>query len=346
MTKESFFRDHPSAFFLDPANPKALGEYLSSLNRLTTDEYVVSADKAGEGNMNCVVRVTTNQHRFILKQSRPWVEKYPQIAAPWDRALAEGRFYAAIAENAGVASMMPRVRWTDDDARLLALEDLGESADFFPLYRGEIDLSDETLCALLGYLSALHAIPLAPAVRAGLANRAMRELNHAHIFDLPLRADNGFPLESFTPGLEAVATSLQQDRAYVAAVHELGRRYLADGPALLHGDFFPGSFLRVSTGLKVIDPEFGFAGEAEFDVGVLVAHLHLATQPASIVNRAWSLYRPIGAFSIALARQFAGVEIMRRLIGIAQLPLAAGLDEKRRLLDLSRRLVLHPDEKS
>ena len=346
MTKESFVLDHPELPYLDAAEPKALQAYLVSTKRLTPGEYVKQVARAGEGNMNCVVRVTTNRKSFILKQSRPWVEKYPQIAAPWDRALAEVRFYAAIADTPGVASMMPRVLWSDDAARLLALEDLGEAADFFPLYRGDIHLSDETMRALLAYLSALHAIPLTPAQQAALANREMRALNHAHIFDLPLRADNGFPLESFTPGLGAVAVSLQQDRAYVAAVHDLGRRYLADGSTLLHGDFFPGSFLRVPTGLRIIDPEFGFAGEAEFDLGVLLAHLHLARQPATLVARACSLYRPAGKFSIALARQFAGVEIMRRLIGIAQLPLAADLDEKRRLLELSRRLVLQPDEKS
>ena len=346
MTKEFFVRDHPEVPYLDSAEPGVLSAYLASQNRLEPGEHVVRVAKAGEGNMNCVLRVTTTRQTFILKQSRPWVEKYPQIAAPWDRALAEGRFYAAIANAAGVASMMPRIRWTDEGARMLALEDLGEAADFFPLYRGLIDLSEETLRALLAYLSALHAIPLAPVQREMLANRAMRELNHAHIFDLPLRTDNGFPLDAFTPGLEAVANSLKQDRRYVAAVQDLGRRYLADGPTLLHGDFFPGSFLRVSTGLKIIDPEFGFAGDAEFDVGVLVAHLHLAAQPAPVIARAWSLYRPVGEFSIARARQFAGAEIMRRLIGIAQLPLAAGLDDKRRLLDLSRRLVLHPGEKS
>lgn len=37
---------------------------------------------------------------------------------------------------------------------------------------------------------------------------------------------------------------------------------------------------------------------------------------------------------------FAGVEIMRRLIGVAQLPVRYGIEEKRRLLDLSRKLVL------
>ena len=40
---------------------------------------------------------------------------------------------------------------------------------------------------------------------------------------------------------------------------------------------------------------------------------------------------------------FAGVEVMRRLIGVAQLPLTYGLDVKRRLLDVSRCLVLTPD---
>lgn len=42
----------------------------------------------------------------------------------------------------------------------------------------------------------------------------------------------------------------------------------------------------------------------------------------------------------ALARQFAGVEIMRRLIGVAQLPLVADLNQKEELLNLSRDLVL------
>jgi 5-methylthioribose kinase len=40
---------------------------------------------------------------------------------------------------------------------------------------------------------------------------------------------------------------------------------------------------------------------------------------------------------------FAGVEIMRRLIGVAQLPLPYGLDVKSRLLALSAHLVLARD---
>jgi 5-methylthioribose kinase len=45
---------------------------------------------------------------------------------------------------------------------------------------------------------------------------------------------------------------------------------------------------------------------------------------------------------LGLVSAFAGVEIMRRLIGVAQLPLAYALDRKQALLQLSRRLVLEP----
>lgn len=46
------------------------------------DEVVEGVEREGEGNMNCVVRVMTSRRSFILKQSRPWVEKYPGFAAP------------------------------------------------------------------------------------------------------------------------------------------------------------------------------------------------------------------------------------------------------------------------
>ena len=140
---------------------------------------------------------------------------------------------------------------------------------------------------------------------------------------------------------------LKEDAAYVAAVRALGVRYLADRPdgALLHGDFFPGSFLRrAGGGLCVIDPEFGFPGDAEFDVGVLWAHLHLAHQDKKLLAQTWEDYRLAGDWSPARARQYAGAEIMRRLIGVAQLPLTADLARKQELLVLSRRLVLEPEK--
>jgi hypothetical protein len=48
---------------------------------------------------------------------------------------------------------------------------------------------------------------------------------------------------------------LKGDTAFGTRVNELGEIYLADGAQLVHGDFFPGSWLRTPHGPMIIDPE-------------------------------------------------------------------------------------------
>ena len=351
MTKKEEFRvQFPRIYFLDPGDLPALANYLTAGGRLADDERLLGAEKAGEGNMNCAVRVRTSASSFILKQSRPWLEKYPQIAAPFDRTLAESRFYRLVAPAVAVAATMPRMLWGDDEARIVALEDLGAASDFFPLYARETTLPEQTLVELVAYLSALHGLaPADPEARETLANYEMRALNHEHIFALPLRVNNGLDLDAYTgtPGLGAAAMALKEDAVYVNIVAELGERYrVGTGENLLHGDFFPGSFLRTAAGVRVIDPEFCFCSDAEFDLGVFAAHLLLAGEPARRAEQVLSLYQPAKAHvSPELTRRYAGVEIMRRLIGVAQIPtLRADLARKSAWLDLSRRLVLEPEK--
>jgi 5-methylthioribose kinase len=133
------------------------------------------------------------------------------------------------------------------------------------------------------------------------------------------------------------------DRLYVDAVTALGRRYLADGDTLVHGDYFPGSWLRSADGVRIIDPEFCFLGDGEFDYGILVAHLMLASCDAAAIAFVKSAI-DARRLDAELVAGYAGVEIMRRLIGVAQLPIAFGIDRKRALLSLSRRLVVEPDK--
>ena len=291
--------------------------------------------------MNCTLRVTTNQRSFIIKQARPWVEKYPSIAAPWERAVIEAGFYQLIAGDATLQQFMPRLLGSDAISRTNLFEDLGASDDLTWLYAGERQLELAQVETLAGYLTQLHRGFLTYGDKAAFANRAMRELNHFHIFTFPLQPENGFDFNALTPGLQAAAQTLKDDAAYVARVTELGALYLQDGDTLLHGDFFPGSWLQTAQGLKVIDPEFCFFGAAEFELGVMLAHLHLTGQPAAVIDRLWQSYQPSSAnWQPALVEQFAGVEIMRRLIGVAQLPLPANLAHKQDLLQRSLRMVM------
>lgn len=338
MTPAEFRRRNPDAFFLACDEPAALGAYLVRLGVLGDDERVLSATPAGEGNMNLTVRVATSLRSLIVKQSRPWVERYPSIAAPRDRVLGEARFYLLTSPHEEVAVRTPRLIEIDPVARVMVLEDLGESSDCSGLY-GDERLTPADARTLAEWLGALHRLDFNEKSAASLTGREMRALNHEHLFRLPLAPDNGLDLDAITPGLAEAAGELAADSGYVERVGQLGELYLIDGPTLLHGDYFPGSWLRSADGLRVIDPEFAFFGPAEFDVGVLLAHLYLADQPEAVHSAVIEGYGEHDPFYWRLAMRFAGVEMMRRLIGVAQLPLRADLALKRRLLRFSQRLV-------
>jgi 5-methylthioribose kinase len=332
----------PGSFFLTAADLPALAAYLAAQGWLDTGERLQQVERAGEGNMNCVLRVVTSARSFILKQSRPWVEKYPSIAAPWDRALVEAAFYREVQTDRSVAGYLPKLLAFDPAARLLMLENLGGAPDFTFIYSPAAAIFDTDLISLTEFLIALHGSFRNPALAATFANSEMRALNHEHIFALPLRENNGLSLENITPGLSRLARRLQQDDVYCSAVGALGERYLnhSEGSCLLHGDYFPGSWLKFRQRVYVIDPEFCFFGPPEWDLGVMTAHLYLADQPSALISKVAGIYSRAVLINPNLAAQFAGVEIMRRLIGVAQLPVSLNLEQKSALLDLSRTLVL------
>lgn len=328
---------------LDPAQRPELERYLTSLGLLVGDDLPIDVAPAGAGNMNLALRITTaTQRSFVVKQGRPWVEKYPPIPAPCERTIVEAAFYSTVKSVPAVAARMPAILRFDPDNHVLVLEDVGREGDFTSIY-GDEDLPASILTALLDWLEQLAWVRVPAAMQATLANRAMRALNHEHMFRFPLDASNGLDLDAITPGLGVAARELAGDRAYCDAIAALGQRYLADGPVLAHGDYFPGSWLKDAGDVRIIDPEFCFPGDAEFDCGIMAAHLAVAQcRTASLEMVAAAAGRR--GLDLALIAGYAGVEIMRRLIGVAQLPLSHGFVIKRALLQLSHRLVLEPEQ--
>ena len=254
---------------LDAKQPEAIQQYLLRRGWICENEPVVAVEKPGEGNMNYTLRVRTGKlndghggRSLIVKQSRGYVEKYPSIAAPANRAMIEGQFY-----------------------------------------------------------HKTQAIPML----------------HAHQPDL-------LDLDTVQAGLQAAAMPYKQNETLKNTITQLGTVYLGEthrgaDPTLLHGDYYPGSWLRTADGIKIIDPEFCFSGPAEFDLGVLLAHLHLSEQPAATIEAAQSRYDRPDGFDETLLQQFTGIEIMRRLIGLAQLPLSLSLEKKVALLAIAAELV-------
>ena len=309
-------------------------ELLQKFDFWKSGEHIIHTEVPGESNMNLVLRIKTNMDSYILKQSKPFVRKYPQIPAPISRIEVEYRFLTLLNANRYLASHSPKVLHYDSKAHLMLLEDLGEGSDFLPLYGGIRQLQTNELIHLVAYLMHLHQVQVADFPNTD----GMRTLNHEHIFEFPFLEENGFDLDQIQPGLQEASLPYKRDAVLKAKIHSLGQRYLKTGKTLIHGDFYPGSWLEVASGIKIIDPEFGGLCDAEFDLGVLLAHLDLTQQDSRLAHLVQTTYTL--AVDWDLVKQYRGVELLRRLIGIAQLPVTLSLDEKKSLLDQARTYLL------
>ena len=297
---------------------------------LKLSEIINEIEIAGEGNMNVVLRIKTNKRTFILKQSRPFVQKYPDLPAPIGRINVEKKFYDLMDQN----SFFPEILGYLPSDYILLLEDLGKGEDLTSLYNTRRITSDLIKEFTLG----LYYIHKKKAPADYPENIELRKLNHDHIFELPFKENNSFNLDHIQKGLENLSNPFKKNNSLKEKVLYAGKIYLEKGNTLLHGDYYPGSWMRVGDNNYVIDPEFSFVGPKAFDLGVMSAHIIIASGKTSFLEEIYNMYPAKAEFKkISL---YCGIEIIRRLIGLAQLPIKRSLMEKKELLNFAEELIL------
>ncbi|GJM29799.1 MAG: methylthioribose kinase [Cyclobacteriaceae bacterium] len=320
--------DAEKAIYLK-AEIAVLHPYLINQGWIPSDVGIKRIEIPGEGNMNLVLRVIPSRgDSFILKQARPWVEKYPHLDAPVERILVESEYFKYINQHPEFACCSPAIKGFDNVNKVLIMDDLGHASDFNFVYKQHEHFSQTYIHKAINYLNNLKELP--PPVDYP-DNLELRRLNHQHIFYLPFR-NNSFNLDQVQPGLAALAASLIQDKPLVRRIDDLGSNYLSTGSCLLHGDYYPGSLLKSNESLKVIDPEFSFLGPEEWDIAVFTAHLFLSGTPLDLIQDAISRFNRSKHFDMARFAGFTGTEILRRLLGLAQLPIDCSVKEKSHLV--------------
>ena len=322
-------------------NIENLQGYMANQLWLVEGEKIHEVEVPGEGNMNFTLRLKTNQRSVIIKQSRAYVEKYPQVAAPKKRALMEAAFYQEICKSEKLKAQMPSLIAVDEDNSILLMEDLGAGSDYTSIYKDGVEMNETDLLKLMDFTAELHNSFKADQTEKPIRNREMRKLNHEHMFVYPYMDENGLNLDDILPGLAAVAEKYKQDKKLQEKLISIGELYLADGKHLLHGDFFPGSWLKTTDGVKVIDPEFCFYGSAEFEIGVTVAHLKMANQSEELISKAIQQYQSKAKLDTKLMEAHVAAEIMRRILGLAQLPLEINLSKRESLLEEAAQTLLN-----
>ena len=320
------------SFFLEPV-AESLEPYLKQQGWMLPEDTIKKMEKPGHGNMNMVLRIVPYlSSSFIVKQARPWVEKYPHLDAPIERIQVENNYYRYINYHPMLADFSPDIIGFDAENSLLAMEDLGKATDFSFVYKSNSGFNQQYLEASINYLNYLKQIPVPTQYPANLS---LRKLNHQHIFQLPFSTDNQFQLDEIQPGLQKLSESCKRDKLLVKRIDQLGKSYLETGKFLVHGDFYPGSLLNSADGLKVIDPEFSFVGPEEWDIAIFSAHLFLSNTPIELIRSALDLFHKTGDFDDNKFAGYLGTEILRRLLGLAQVPVEMDLGQKAQLIEQS-----------
>lgn len=294
---------------------------------------------AGEGNMNYTLRLhLTDGQSLIAKQSPPFCSKFPTIPAPEERIFSELQFFECANTSSFLKNYSPKIFQVVNEKNLVIMEDLGSATDFEFLYDQDSkkDINDEKLNELCLYLKNLHELKIDKSSR--FENMNMRNLNHAYIFKLPFEADNdAIDLNTVTEGLQAVALKYKEDPLLKQAALELGKIYYKNTETLIHGDFYPRSWVTTKKGLFVIDSEFAFFGVPEFDLSVFLAHMLMCGKYNRTLE---TLKKNYGKFDESLTAKLVAVEVFRRIMFVSQLPLIDSLSFKEELLKMSKTALL------
>ena len=307
-----------------------VADWLTRCGLASSPSDVTRIVSVGDGNMNFVYRVTVDGRTVIVKRSVPYVAKYPQIPAPVQRIATEIEFYRFVVDDSDLSESMPRLLGSDAEGHTMVLDAVEHGGDWRKLYDPEhSDLVENVFDHAANWLRHLHGIEPPESIQCA----PLRQLNHSHWFGLPLSRPAVIELDAVSPGLDHATDSVRGDGAVRRGLDRIGKRYLdpmsCPTRRLLHGDYFPGAWLDIGTaGICVIDPEFAFVGPPEFDLGVLIAHHRFCGGQVANEDRWIQDHASTIRLDPEWVEAVAASEMMRRLLGVAQLPLVADTDRR------------------
>lgn len=347
------------------------------------DGPVTAATEVGDGNLNRVFRVGSARSSVVVKQALPYL-KVAGTDWPLTRNRANIERRALMEHGKLIPGYLPAVVHFDETLSAMVLEDLQNYESWRELLIAGVATPD--VASRLGSYSAAVLLGTSHVIQPSEQRRKMRDrfgyselclVTEQLVFDAPYTDS---PSNRYHPELAPFVLSLQRDRALRTAAAELRYAFRTRDEALIHGDLHTGSVLVGNRDSRVIDLEFAFFGPVGFDPGILLANLALSsiahtaqghTEYAALVRsyaaefwqsftaesrRMWQPSEPwfhrFIAGVLADASRFAGLEMIRRIVGLAHvrdidsLPRQLRFRAQQLALDGGRSLVVGPDSTS
>jgi 5-methylthioribose kinase len=306
------------------------------------------ATEIGDGNLNLIFRVTSASSSVIVKQALP----YLRVAGEsWPLTRHRTRIEANAMEVHGrlVPGALPHTIHFDGAMSALVLEDLAEHVSWREaLIAGEpVEGVAETVgrysaAVMLGTSDLILPSRERKALRRGFVYSELCLLTEDLIFTAPYADTDS---NRYGEEIAQLARALQRDRPLRSAAAEMRFAFKTREEALIHGDLHTGSVMTKAGDTRIIDLEFAFFGPFGFDPGVLMANLALSwlahdesgdhafcvtidryafdywSALVEHTQRLWDPTEPWYAHFLSNlvrdAGRFAGMEMIRRVVGIA-----------------------------
>ena len=321
----------------------------------------LSFDEIGDGNLNFVYRVfdaAHPEHSLVLKHAPPYIKILgPDYPLPPERLTYEARalaIYNRLASNA-----VPAQHYFDSENAVIAMSDLrGYHLLRDELIAGHVNFTiSEQIGQFMGVVhSQTHVenldIETAHRYQEDFANTVMQAITADYVFTLPYTEHE---TNFYTEGLEPHVRRLKTDEVFLRQARHLRAIFVSTQQGVTHGDLHTGSVMVQGNSAKVIDSEFAFYGPVGFDIGLYWAnHLlsyfshagnsRVQSELKTAMHRTWESYTAefkIASQEVVTLQQifheavgFAGMEILRRLIGAAHVKDIEGIVDVQRKLSV------------
>ena len=333
--------------------------------RMFESETNLCIEEIGDGNLNIVYRVSDAarpERSVVLKHAPPYIKILgPEYPLSIERLTYESR--ALDVYNQFARGTVPELYYFDAETAVIAMEDLRDAqvlrAD---LIAGRVDTGiAEQIGRFMGivhsrtYVENLDSTAV-QHYRQQFANTTMQSITADYVFTFPYTEHE---TNFWTPGLEPDVQRLKADTDFLRQVAYLKQIFLTAQQAVTHGDLHTGSVLVQNNTAKVIDAEFAFYGPVGFDLGLFWANyllsyfshqdtLDVQSALKTAIAKTWHTYtlefRTVDATLKEQTLQqifheavgFAGLEMLRRLIGAAHVKDIEGIADIPKKLRVER----------
>ena len=347
--------------------PQYLRERQTEIDFFAPDAELCS-EEIGDGNLNFVYRVfdiAQPESSLVLKQAPPYIKILgPDYPLPSERLTYESRSLETY--NRLASEAVPTQYYFDSDAAVIVMEDLSG----YNLLRDDLIIGhvSQTVSKLIGrFMGTVHSQTYADNLdsasvdkyREDFANTVMQSITADYVFTHPFTEHE---TNFWTEGLEPEVKRLKTDDVFLQQAQNLRNIFLTVQRGLTHGDLHTGSIMVKGNSAKVIDSEFAFYGPVGFDVGLYWANYLLSyfshTDNADVQSElkaaialTWDTYVTEFQMADAVLQSrtlqqifhesvgFAGMEMLRRIIGAAHVKDIESIKDIKRKLGIETAIL-------